>query len=79
MRNMGMIPIGENPEFNPDMKALETSTPAHASVFNDMYRQCIENEVANRRDAKRFSDEILGKVFTLGVENGLIYLDDGEG
>ena len=76
---MSMIPITENPTFNPNMTALETSSPAYAPTFNNMYKQCLENEVANRRDAKRFEDETLEKTFTLGVNNGLLYIDDGEG
>lgn len=75
---MSMISITENPEFNSSMTALETSSPAYAPTFNNMYRQCIENEVANRRDAKRFEDSKTGKTFTLGVEDGLLYIDDGE-
>lgn len=75
---MGMIPLSSNPVFNPDMTALETTTPAYAPTFNDMYRQCLENDIANRRDARVFEDPVLGKTFTMGLENGLVYFDDGE-
>lgn len=72
---MSNIPITQNPDFNQDMTSLETSTPAHADIFNSMFKQCIENDVANRRDAKIFEDVVTSKKCKIGVENGLIFIE----
>lgn len=72
---MSYIPITDNPDFNSNMTALETSTPAYAPTFNGMFQQLLENDVANKRDAKILTDDTTGEKVTLGVDNGLLYVE----
>ena len=55
---MSKLVINENPEFSTEMEALTPNTPAHADQFNVRYQQILNNEKANRRDAKIFEDDI---------------------
>lgn len=52
---MANININSKPEFNASMTALEIRTPAHAHIFNDMFRQCLENDVAIKRDVETYT------------------------
>lgn len=43
---MSYFEIPENPEFNSQMKKLESTDPAHAELFNSMFEQLLINVVA---------------------------------
>lgn len=73
---MSNIKVSDNPEFTTDMTALELQTPAYAPTFNAMFKQCLENDAANRRDAKILDDTANSKKYQFGVENGVPYLEE---
>ena len=41
--------------FNEQLKALETSDPCHADVFNALFRQLINNDVALKEAVTNFA------------------------
>lgn len=43
---MSYIELPENPEFNSQMRKLETTDPAAADLFNSLFKQLLENEVS---------------------------------
>ena len=43
--------------FNNQLRELETSDPAHADVFNAVFRQLINNDVALMEAASMFAGE----------------------
>lgn len=59
-----------------NMEALEPTTPAHADYFNERYTQLLNNEKANRRDAKIFEDDVNGGKMRMGMENGHLYYEE---
>lgn len=73
---MSKIAINENPDFSTDMDALTTNTPAHADHFNTRFQQVLNNEKANRRDAKIFDDDVNGGRMRMGMENGHLYYEE---
>lgn len=73
---MSKIAINENPEFSTDMDALTPNTPAHADYFNVCFQQVLNNEKANRRDAKIFDDDVNGGKMRMGMENGHLYYEE---
>ena len=75
---MSNIPVPDNPEFNRDMVALETTTPAYAPTFNAMFQQLLGNEVSLKNSLNKITDDNTGDIYTIGVENGLVYIDDGK-
>jgi hypothetical protein len=73
---MSKIAINENPEFSTDMDALTPNTPAHADYFTVRFPQALNNEKANRRDAKIFDDDVNGGKMRMGMENGHLYYEE---
>ncbi len=73
---MSKIVINENPEFSTDMDVLTPNTPAHADHFNVRFQQVLNNEKANRRDAKIFNDDVNGGKMRMGMENGHLYYEE---
>lgn len=69
------LTIQDEPVYNEQMEALETTTPAHADYFNERYAQVLNNQKANRRDAKIFEDDVSGVKIRLGMENGHLYYE----
>jgi hypothetical protein len=75
---MANIPVPDNPDFSTDMTALETSTPAYAPTFNNMFQQLLANDKNLKNSEGKITDDSTGKVYKIGVENGLVYIDDGK-
>lgn len=50
---MAIFDVPVNPEFNEEMRMLETTDPAHASLFNGMFGQMIENDVFLKKEIAR--------------------------
>ena len=45
----------DNPVFNERMRMLETTDPGHADVFNALFRQLIQNDVALKEAVTNFA------------------------
>ncbi len=75
---MAKLTIHEKPEYTEQMEALTPQTPAHADQFNARFTQLLNNEKANRRDAKIYEDDANGSRIRLGMENGHLYYQELE-
>ncbi|MCD7812147.1 MAG: hypothetical protein LUG91_09935 [Ruminococcus sp.] len=75
---MANITVSDSPEYSEEMEALETTTPAHATNFNTRFKKLLDNDKANRRDAKIFEDDVSGVQIRLGMENGHLYYEELE-
>lgn len=75
------ITVDDEPEYNEQMEAFQTTTPGHADHFNVRFQQLLNNQKASRRDAKIFMDDTNGGKMRLGMENGHLYYEelDAEG
>ena len=69
------LTIQDEPVYDEQMEALEPTTPAHADFFNERYTQLLNNQKANRRDAKILVDDVNGAKIRLGMENGHLYYE----
>lgn len=75
----------ENPSFSESVTLLETTDTNHADNFNRATMQLFENTMSNKKliekqekEKHQMSDDETGAVYKMGVENGLIYLEEVE-
>jgi hypothetical protein len=56
---MAKISSSENPVFNPEMEAMERTTPAHYTEWNNRHEQLLNNDqyLKNQVDATGFCVE----------------------
>lgn len=73
---MANLALKESPELNLEMEALTTGTPAHADRFNERFTQVLNNFKALVKSKNQMEDASTGRVYRLGVENGLVYVEE---
>ena len=61
--------------FNNQLRELETSDPAHADVFNAVFRQLINNDVALMEAASMFAGEKNKQKYRIVVHRSVIAYD----
>lgn len=75
---MAKIPIPDNPEFNTEMEAMDTNTPAYGPMFTEVFKQLLSNDMALKLSSNTLVDNKSGEKLKLGVEDGLLYIETQE-
>ncbi len=77
-----MVPYTpQNPVFSGSLQTYETTDPAEATLLNTPLKQLIENDLVIKEaadNAKVYKDDTTEDVFRMGIDNGLLYIEEVE-